>query len=727
VEPLSVVGLYLLTGWMGLALAIPPGNVTPVWLPGGIALAALLALGRRMAPAVFVGAAALNATFYARSGAGIGETLVASSLIATGSTLQALAGHALVTRFAGGADLLASPRRVLAFALVEVPACAIAATLGLGALVAFGRIDEGLELKTWLTWWMGDYVGVVLVTPVALALRDPGLRVFPTSVLEKVGHAALVLGTTELVFAPLGLGGQLPAAHFLLPALVVVAYRLGPQAASIAALVGYLGAALGTAGGRGPFATSTMPLLATDGLLFALGLPALLVAAAEAERRQAAQALREAHEQLEKRVLARAEDLAQANAELTRRAEERVRLIGQVERAQRVEATARLAGGMAHDFNNFLTVVLSAAELLIRRDEMPPASRELAGTILDAARHAAGLTRQLLVFAGKMPSNPRDTALDALVREHLGLLRPLLPENVALRVELGTERRVHVDATQIGQLLVNLALNARDAMPDGGSLGLTTREVTIAEGDDLADESWVDAPPPPGTYAVLEVADTGTGMREEVRRLAFEPFFTTKTSGTGLGLASVHGIVRQARGSIGLRTGPAGTTFRIFLPSTPPSTEEAPVTPKLASLVPRAHTILLVEDEPALRKLGERLLAHAGHRVLGAGSAEEALEIAARKPFDLLVTDVMMPGRSGTELARDLVRERPDLPVVLVSGYAPDAPEASAGAFLAKPFDPEQLARAIAEARRQVARRRLDAGAPTQPQAEPAARASLSG
>lgn len=702
-EPLAVTALYVLTGAMGLALAIPPGNVTPVWLPGGIALAALLVLGRRMAPAVFVGAALLNALFYAHAEASPGETLLASLLIATGSTLQALAGRWLVERFAGGAALLASPRRVLAFALVEVPACAIAATLGLGALVVFGRVAEGLDLETWLTWWMGDYVGVVLVAPVALALRDPA-QVFPSSTLERLGHAALIVVTTELVFAPLGLGGQLPAAHFLLPGLVVVAYRLGPQAASVAALVSYLGASLGTAAGRGPFAGSPMPLLATDGLLFALGLPALLLAVAEGERRRAAQALREAHEQLEKRVLERTEALARANAELAQNAEERVRWTGQVERAQRVEATARLAGGMAHDFNNFLTVVLSAAELLIRRDELPTASRELAGTILDAARHAAELTRQLLVFAGKMPSNPREAPFDALIREHLPLLRPLLPENVALRVELGTARRVRVDTTQIGQLLVNLALNARDAMPEGGSLRLETREVELGERVD--DEGWVDAPPGPGTYAVLEVTDTGTGMSEEVRRLAFEPFFTTKTSGTGLGLASVHGIVRQARGAIALRTAPTGTTFRIFLPSTPPATEEAPATPKPASLLPRAHTILLVEDEPALRKLGERLLAHAGHRVLGAASAEEALEIAAREPFDLLVTDVMMPGRSGTELARDLVRARPDLPVVLVSGYAPDAPEASAGAFLAKPFDPEQLARAIAEARRQVAQRK---------------------
>ncbi len=573
-EQLGVIGLYVVTGWMGLALAIPPGNVTPVWLPGGIALAAVLVLGVRVAPGVFAGAALLNALFYTRTGSSWLEVIVASGAIAAGSTLQALAGRALLERFAGGAAFLRTPRGLITFALVEIPACVIAASVGLAVLLGFEEIEPEVGLKTWLTWWMGDYVGVVLVAPLVLALRE---RVtLHVSLVEAALHASAVLLVVELIFAPLGLGGQLPAPHFLLPVFVAVAYRLGPRGASVAALLAYLGAALGTAAGRGPFAGSSFPLLATDGLLFALALPTLLLAVAEEQRRVAACALRDAQEQLEQRVAERTRDLARANDELGAQALERARFVEQVERAQRVEATGRLAGGMAHDFNNFLTIVISATELLRRRPDVSPPAQELATTVLEAAHHAADLTRQLLVFAGRQPGKPREASLDGVLRGHLALLRPILPESIELHVELASDRRVRVDATQIGQLLVNLALNARDAMPTGGAFTVSTRDVELT--DPAAEQGWVDAPPPPGPYAVIEVRDTGAGMSPEVARLAFEPFFTTKraTQGSGLGLASVHGIVRQANGAISLHSEPsAGTRFRIYLPSADLSSESA--------------------------------------------------------------------------------------------------------------------------------------------------------
>jgi signal transduction histidine kinase len=698
---IAVCALYVVTGWMGLALAIPPGNVTPVWLPGGIALAALLVRGVSLWPAIFAGAALLNASFYLRSGAGWGEVVLASALIATGSTLQALAGRALLVRFAG-TDVLATPRKLIALAVLEVPACLVAATLGLATLRVFGRVEEGLELKTWVTWWLGDYVGMILVAPVVLAIRDG--RAFEASWLERALFALAVLATTELVFAPLGLGGQLPAPHFLLPVLAAGAYHLGPRETAIGALATYLGAALGTAEGHGPFVTMSSPLLATDGLLFALALPALLLAVAEAERRRAASALQETHERLEQSVAERTRALARANAELAHRVTEEARLVAQVERAQRVESTGRLAGGMAHDFNNFLTVVISATELLRDRRDVSAEARELADTILEAAHHAAGLTRQLLLFAGRQPGEPTDAPVGELVAQHLALLRPVLPADVHLHVELDASPRVRIDTTQVGQLLVNLALNACDAMPDGGTLTLRTLAVELP--DPVPDEGWIDATPQPGPHAVIEVADTGVGMDEETRRRAFEPFFTTKrVGGSGLGLASVLGIVRQAAGAIALRTTPGGgSTFRIHLPSLGAAEPAArPSTPARAPSgdAPSTHAgslrVLFVEDEPALRRLGARLLEGSGHRVRTAGSAEEALALAEVEVFDVLVTDVVMPGQSGVDLARALRAKRPTLPVVLVSGYTADElRDAPREVVLTKPFAADELREAIA-------------------------------
>jgi integral membrane sensor domain MASE1 len=198
--------------------------VTPVWLPGGIALAAVLAWGISMWPAIFAGAAILNASFYLHAGTGWAEVMLASALIATGSTLQALAGRALLLRFAG-IDVLATPRRVLALAALEVPACLVAATLGLLALRAFGRVEEGRELQTWITWWLGDYVGVILVAPVALAVPDQ--RAFEASWPERSIFGLAVLAVTELVFALLGIGGQLPAPHFLRGGRAARGHRAG--------------------------------------------------------------------------------------------------------------------------------------------------------------------------------------------------------------------------------------------------------------------------------------------------------------------------------------------------------------------------------------------------------------------------------------------------------------------------------------------------------------------
>jgi two-component system cell cycle sensor histidine kinase/response regulator CckA len=328
--------------------------------------------------------------------------------------------------------------------------------------------------------------------------------------------------------------------------------------------------------------------------------------------------------------------------------------------------------------------------------------------VQDAARRGAGLVRQLLAFARQQTLQPRVLSLNEAVRGIAPLLTRLLGGGV--RLELALEepgRQVRVDPGQLDQVLLNLAVNARDAMPEGGRLRIATGHALVLrpEGGGAANDL------PPGRYAVLEVADTGIGMAPELAARIFEPFFSTKGgAGTGLGLATVQGIVAQSGGHIAVESAPGqGTRFRIHLPrhegsespATPPAAPE-PLPPPMSPRWPAAAPLLLVEDEVALRRLAERALTRAGHEVLAAESAEAALDLLAGGGAPAaLVSDVSMPGMDGLALARELRRRWPGLPVVLLSGYAPGTIGRDLGAegirFLAKPYAPAELC-AVVEA-----------------------------
>jgi two-component system cell cycle sensor histidine kinase/response regulator CckA len=344
--------------------------------------------------------------------------------------------------------------------------------------------------------------------------------------------------------------------------------------------------------------------------------------------------------------------------------------------AARLQSVGALAGGIAHDFNNLLTAIGGSAEAALARAPEGDAAPELRQVLESAARGAA-LVRQLLAFARQQALRPRVVELNDAVSEMGGLLRRLLGSRVRLTVELEEPgRRVRIDPTQLDQVIMNLALNARDAMPDGGALRIATGHAVVLRPEPLGQEAL-----PPGRYAVLEVSDTGGGMPPELLARIFEPFFTTRRDrgGTGLGLSTVHGIVRQSGGFIAVESRPEqGTTFRIWLPrhdgpADPPlRAEPPPAAPPRPPPAPSARPVLLVEDEPPLLKLAERALRRAGFEVMTAASAEEALDLmeeGAVRPL-ALVSDVVMPGLDGLELAGRLRQRDPDLPVLLVSGYA---------------------------------------------------------
>ncbi len=373
---------------------------------------------------------------------------------------------------------------------------------------------------------------------------------------------------------------------------------------------------------------------------------------------------------------------------------ERRRLEAQLAEATRMEAMGHLAGGIAHDFNNLLTAVNGYADILIGElagDERAESARE----IRRAGSRAAELTKQVLAFARRQPVAPRPVDVKAIVSAVSQMLRRLIGEQVRLETSLdGSSTVVRADPGQLEQVLVNLAVNSRDAMPSGGVLEI---EVSCVENAAALTKEMT------GPAVLLKVADTGTGMDKSVLARAFEPFFTTKGAGvgTGLGLATVYGIVRQAGGQIWARSAPGeGTTISMLFPRIDSAPE--PVTAPELTLpeVDEGASVLVVEDDPAVRALAVAALEHAGFHVLAVGSSAQAVALAEGldETIDLLLTDLVMPGGNGRDLAERLLARRPSLRVLLMSGYDSALPDGRLDdhfPFLAKPFGATELAGAV--------------------------------
>ncbi len=377
--------------------------------------------------------------------------------------------------------------------------------------------------------------------------------------------------------------------------------------------------------------------------------------------------------------------------------EERGLLQAQLAQNQKMESVGRLAGGVAHDFNNLLTVINGYAALLSESLPLQDPLRGYALEIVNAGGHAASLTTQLLAFGRKQIITPKAIDVNSVVTEAERMLRRLIGEDVDLVTNLAQDLgSVMADADQIHQVLMNLAVNARDAMPNGGKLEIATASVDL----DQAAATHADAVP--GRYVRLAVSDTGIGMTEEVRRNVFEPFFTTKErgKGSGLGLATVYGIVRQSEGWIEVNSEPGrGSSFRIYLPRLDSVAQTEEARPAVANPSRGHETVLVVEDQKAVRRLTGMILRAHGYRVLEAADGAEALAIATAPaaPIDLLLTDVVMPGMDGQALSERLRESHPRLPVILMSGYAEDvvahrSKVAGGVAYLQKPFRPADLA-----------------------------------
>ncbi len=376
----------------------------------------------------------------------------------------------------------------------------------------------------------------------------------------------------------------------------------------------------------------------------------------------------------------------------------------QFRQVQKMEAVGRLAGGVAHDFNNLLTVITGYSELLGSRLAPESPERESLAEIEKASERATGLTRQLLAFSRRQVLQSKPVDLNAVVSEMEKMLRRMIGEDVELVTRLSAGAAVVVaDRGQLEQVLMNLLVNARDAMPKGGRLTVEVSRFEVRMGDPIAAAEEV----PPGPWVALTVTDTGHGIPPEIHEHLFEPFFTTKETGkgTGLGLATVYGIVKQSGGNIWAENAPGGgATFRALFPSSDAHPGANPESASVKGGHTGSETILLVEDEPAVRAVARSILKGCGYTLIEAENGAAALELAARHPgtIHLLLTDVVMPGMGGRDVAEQMRRVRPEIRVLFSSGYAAEAGLtdilATQGfAYLSKPFSPAQLAEAVRE------------------------------
>jgi PAS domain S-box-containing protein len=459
-----------------------------------------------------------------------------------------------------------------------------------------------------------------------------------------------------------------------------------------------------TAAGRRWLHTKKIPVLDQEGVArFLLGISLDIT-----ERHEAEEALRRAQDELERRVVERTRELSLTVARLEREISDREKAEralqkseGQLRHAQKMDAVGRLAGGVAHDFNNMLSVILGHTEMTLATLKAGSELYESLDTIRQAALRSAGLTQQLLAFSRQQVVSPRLLDLRQSVREFEKMLERVIGDDITLCITLGDEPcPVRVDPVQMEQVILNLAINARDAMPEGGKLWIETRIATLGP-----EHVFAHPEAKLGRHVELMVRDEGTGMDLETQRRIFEPFFTTKAEGrgTGLGLSTVYGIVHQSGGSLAVESElDKGSTFRVFLPvATAPGREawqrDTKVVPTRGT-----ETILLVEDEPQVRRVCALTLRALGYRVVVAEDAEDAVKICASEQAVLhaVLTDVVMPGVSGVALVERLRALRPGLKVMFMSGYTDrqivDVSKLNdSAAFIHKPFTPDSLGRQL--------------------------------
>ena len=659
-----LAAVYAVAARIGFAAAAAHPVVSSAWPPSGIAFAVLLLLGMRFWPSIAIGAFLVN--FLG------GIPALGALAIATGNTLEAVVGVWLLTQIVRFHPALDRLRDVLALVLLGATAStAISATVGTIVLKIVGGAAGRSTETIWLAWASGDSIGILILTPLILVWAT-GRR--PKITLRDSVEAG-VLGIVLVVFTAFLFDLPFNYVYAIFPFTILAAVRFGRRGAATASFIVAFLAVWHTVRGVGPFSGTTPinNLFELQIFIALLALTSLMLAAVIAER-----------------------EAVEAALELTRQ---------QSRQAQKMEAVGRLAGGVAHDFNNLLTVIASCTDFVLGDPTLPEEHRSDLDEVKKATNRATSLTRQLLAFGRTQVLRPSTINLNEQVAHLLPMLKRLFESTIEIRVQPAPDLwAVRADTTQIEQVLLNLAINARDAMKDGGILTFSTENAVVRYGDGAPDQEYIIRP---GDYALLRVRDTGIGMSAETQRKVFEPFFTTKETGkgTGLGLATAYGIVKQSGGYIKLVSAPGkGAEFQIYLPRTDGLVADHVVAPPRRNGDPVRGTILLVEDEEAVRHALERLLIAEGFTVLTASNGAAALETFARRQdeIELLITDIVMPAMSGRALAEQCLAMRHSLKVIYVTGYTRESLLSQqtfedGTEFIEKPFTREGVLARIAD------------------------------
>ncbi len=802
IETITVAGIYFLLGKLGQELAIPPGTVTLVWPPSGFALAMLLLYGRRMWLGVFWGAMAVNTLGLSGQSAEapVVATVVIGISIGIGSVLQPLLGTVLIQRYIGEGGLLEKAKNTLTFAAIIPAMCLVSATVGASSLYFAGLVDTAHFAELWLTWWLGDGVGILIITPLLLAWckRWKFPRNSKSLPMLLVIFTMLTMSGLVSFGALFGEEGNSYPLQFLAwPFLLWLALRFNERAVTSGLLLLACIAIWQTVDGRGPYYLSTpyLSLLLLQLYIVVSVLTVTVITALANERNQAENAMQIAYSQVEGNLRERetwlssilknspvyvalrdiqgrylavsrnypallgmredeligrtnedvlprriAEILVPADKQVLdtglsvqRQLHQRVngsdrhfmserfpledadgRITGicgissditeikkvqeGLGQAQKMEAVGQLTGGIAHDFNNILAVIQGNAELF-----SPEAKNENAQVqaILRATQRGAELSQRLLAFSRRQQLRPQPLDLAKLVLGMTDLLTRTLGATIDIEtIATAGILPVMADSGQVENALLNLAINARDAMPDGGKLTIECHNVHL-------DGSYVALNPEAkeGHYGVLTVTDDGSGMPADVKAQVFEPFFTTKEvgRGSGLGLSMVYGFAKQSGGHVDIYSEEGkGTTVKLYLPCAEENAALEKSEP--SSDLPKGggETILVIEDDENVREMACGMLERLGYQVTAAVDAADARpKLAQEDDFDLVLSDVVLPGGvSGPEFADEVRRDYPNLPIIFMSGYPAEAAMrngfvGSDRVLLNKPFNMAQLAQAL--------------------------------
>ena len=641
-------------------------SITPLWPPVGLAVAVTYIGGFRLLPGIVLGSLALGLTY---------NSWPMAVLLALVQVVQPIV-DVRIMRALKFDPRLERVRDPIILLLVAGPAGSFFAALVAVTLYAVFSVSpfESTPYE-FMLWWLRDWLGVMVAAPLIFAwVYGRSMTLHWMRIAETIALALTLFIGSQLMFGLWGVSAtrDVPIAFIFFPIVGWAGLRFGARGSTtvVATISAFAIAIAGTS--IGPFTAFTVAF--TQFLLFAFlalaSLSGLLLAAIMAERDDA----------LTKRLI----------------------LEEQLRHSQKMEAVGRLAGGIAHDFNNLLTAIIGYTEIVLYSLDPKDERRADAEEIGRAAMRAADLTRQMLAFSRRQVLQPKIIDLNIALSKVEPMLRRVIGEDIVMTVTgKATNAFVRVDPGQVEQVVMNLVVNARDAMPKGGRLTVETADAMLDEAA-LADSP--DARP--GAYVLLSVSDTGTGMSPEVRGRIFEPYFTTKDvgKGTGLGLSTAYGIVRQSEGHISVSSEIGlGTTFRIYLPRSE-APEPVAVDAGGEKMPEGNEHILLVEDDSSVRRLSKELLIRLGYSITEAASGRAGLALGSddTRHFDLALCDVILGDMSGPAVAEALSALRPSIRVLYMSGYTDEAIVRTGvldegKPFLQKPFTPMQLAKRIRE------------------------------